>query len=65
MWIWLNFRFVKGNLKHKKGEPIPVNQCSDLMTPRGLIHNPTKLRFENSSNKKTLKQAFLELVYFN
>ena len=50
----------------KKGEPIAVNQFSDLVTlGRISCADQTKLRFENSTNKKTLKQAFLELVYFN
>ena len=31
-YFWLNSDFIEGNLKHKKGEPIPVHRFSDLVT---------------------------------
>jgi hypothetical protein len=42
----------------KNGELIPVNQFSYVVTSAGLFYDPVKLRFENSTNKKTLKQAW-------
>ena len=47
---------------------IPKNKLLFLeinCDPEGISSaDPTKLRFENSTNKKTLKQAFLELLCF-
>ena len=36
--------FIEGNLKPKKGEPIPVNQFSDLVTQKGF--EPLTVRAE-------------------
>ena len=36
--------FIEGNLKPKKGEPIPVNQFSGLVTSTGF--KPVTLRAE-------------------
>ena len=30
--FWVNTDFIERNLKHKRGEPIPLNQFSDLVT---------------------------------
>jgi hypothetical protein len=45
-------------VKTKNGKSIQMNQFSVRVTAKGLFHDPLKLRFENSSNKKTLKQAW-------
>jgi hypothetical protein len=40
-------------VKTKNGKSIQMNQFSVRVTAKGLFHDPLKLRFENSSNKKT------------
>ncbi len=41
-YFWVNSDFIEGNLQHKKGEPIPVNQFSGLVTQGGLNPQPSE-----------------------
>jgi len=31
---YTNIRFIEGNFEHKKGESLPMNQFSHLVTPK-------------------------------
>ena len=56
-YFWLNSHVIEGISNINKGEPIPVNQFSDLVTSAGLAAlNPV---FSIQGNHNLLTTSFL------